>query len=247
MCLLALFYRVVPGTPVVVGANREELYARGGEPPRLVNGRPRFVAGLDSVAGGTWLGVNEYGVLVALTNRRKSDRPARPRSRGLLARDLLGCPSAAAAGRQAVRALDGNSYAGCNVLCVDSRDAIIVLAGDWLRVRPLPTGLHVLANGDVNDHGDRRVGHALNWLGRCSIQSAEDCLAALAELCGQTSPADAPMCFRLSDRGTVSSTLVALSVPPSGSSYRHAQGSPDRTPYEDYSALLRSTGGIDSP
>ena len=33
MCLLALFYRVVDDAPVVAGANREELYARGGEPP----------------------------------------------------------------------------------------------------------------------------------------------------------------------------------------------------------------------
>ena len=90
MCLLALFYRVVEDAAVVVGANREELYRRGGEPPRLHDGPPRFVAGVDPVAGGTWLGVNEHGVLAAVTNRPKDRRPDRPRSRGLLVRDLLG-------------------------------------------------------------------------------------------------------------------------------------------------------------
>ena len=75
MCLLALFYRVVEDAPVVVGANREEFYRRGGDPPRLHVGPPRFVAGVDPVAGGTWLGVNEHGVLAAVTNRRK-DAPA---------------------------------------------------------------------------------------------------------------------------------------------------------------------------
>src|SRR5207253_2764050 len=38
MCLLALFYRVVEDAPLVVGANREEAYARGGEPPRILDG-----------------------------------------------------------------------------------------------------------------------------------------------------------------------------------------------------------------
>src|SRR3954447_20357315 len=92
MCLLALFYRAVGDAPVVVGANREEFYARGGLPPRLLGGRPAVLAGLDPAAGGTWLGVNEHGLLVALTNRPKSAVPPRPRSRGLLVRDLLRGP-----------------------------------------------------------------------------------------------------------------------------------------------------------
>jgi uncharacterized protein with NRDE domain len=153
MCLLALFFRAVDDTPVVVGANREELYARGGEPPRLLPGQPRVVAGLDPVAGGTWLGVNEHGVIVAVTNRKKSNIPALPRSRGLLVRELLSSRSAAVAADRGTRALDSKNYAGCNLLCVDAERAIVIQAGDWLRVRPLPSGLHVLSNGDVNDEG----------------------------------------------------------------------------------------------
>jgi hypothetical protein len=37
----------------------------------------------------------------------------------------------------------------------------------------------------------------------------------------------------------VSSTLVALRTPLADSAYLHAQGPPDRTPYVDYSQLLR--------
>src|SRR5208283_5304222 len=97
MCLLALFFRVVEDAPVVVGANREEEYARGGEPPQVLPGPPNAVGGRDPRSGGTWLGVNERGVLVAVTNRLKSEPPSQPRSRGLLARDLLGCDTATAA------------------------------------------------------------------------------------------------------------------------------------------------------
>ena len=239
MCLLALFFRVVDDAPLIVGANREEFYARGGEPPRLLDGPVRAVAGLDPAAGGTWLGLNEHGVLVAVTNRRKSRPPDRPRSRGLLARDLLGCLSATAAVAAATRALDGDDYAGCNFVCADAETAAVIHAGDWLRVRPLPPGLHVLANRDVNDASDRRVGHALWWLGQHSYGAAEHCVRALQQLCSQHEPGSPAMCFRDAERGTVSSSVVALRRPLATSTYLHAQGPPDRTPYEDCSPLLR--------
>src|SRR5262245_16152551 len=177
MCLVALFYRVVEDAAVVVGANREEYFARGGEPPQLQTGPGRFAAGRDPAAGGTWLGVSEHGVLVAVTNRLKSEVPPRPRSRGLLARELLGCRTAAAAAELAARELGQNPYAGCNVLCAGGDAAVVLHAGDWLRVRPLPPGLHVLTNHDVNDASDRRLGHALWWLGNRGYAVAEDCVA----------------------------------------------------------------------
>src|SRR5262249_9224945 len=97
MCLLAIFFRIAEDAPLIVGANREEAYARGGEPPQLLDGPCRAVGGRDPVAGGTWLAVNEHGVVIAVTNRPKMQLPAAPRSRGLLARDLLACTTAAAA------------------------------------------------------------------------------------------------------------------------------------------------------
>jgi uncharacterized protein with NRDE domain len=234
MCLLALFFRVAEDAPVVVGANREEFYARGGEPPRILDGPVRAVAGVDPLAGGTWLGVNAHGVLVAVTNRGKSDVPPSPRSRGLLARDLLAtCTSARAAADRAARELDAGSYAGCNLLCADADAAVVVEASDWLRVRPLPPGVHVVTNHDVNDGQDARTAYALGWLGECVCDSGAECVAALKALCGQ-----ADVCFRLADRGTVSSSLVVLR-PPADGLYLHAQGPPDQTPYADYSHLLR--------
>src|SRR5260370_19447041 len=119
MCLLAVFFRVTEDALLIVGANREELYARGGEPPRILEGPCRALAGIDPAAGGTWLGVNERGVLVAVTNRSKSEVPKQPRSRGLLARDLLACPSAAPAVDLATKEIGSNRYAGCNILCAD--------------------------------------------------------------------------------------------------------------------------------
>jgi uncharacterized protein with NRDE domain len=243
MCLLALFFRVVDDAAVIAGANREEYYQRGGEPPRLLEGTCNAVAGVDPVAGGTWFGVNENGVLVAVTNRAKLDVPAAPRSRGLLVRELLGCPSAAAAVDHAITALEQGSYAGANFLCADASRAVVLEAGEWLRIRPLPPGIHALANGDVNDSNDPRLKYALDWLNRRPYDSAADCLRALRQLCAQHEPDDPPLCFRGSDRGTVSSSIVALRRSLVDSAYLHSQGPPCQTPYENHSHLLAAISG----
>lgn len=238
MCLLALFFRVVEDAAVIAGANREEYYQRGGEPPRLLDGQIRSAAGVDPLAGGTWLGVNARSVLVAVTNRRKLDAPAQPRSRGLLVRELLGCPSAEAAVGHAIRSLERNTYAGANFLCADATRAVVIQAGDWLRVRPLPPGIHVMANGDINDASDPRVAHALDWLGRRRYAAADQCVQALRQLSSQHEPDDPPICFHDRERGTVSSSIIALRDRLTEGTYLHAQGPPDRTPYVDCSALL---------
>jgi uncharacterized protein with NRDE domain len=241
MCLLALFYRTAEDAPVIVAANREEFYNRPGTPPQLLPGSLRVLAGIDPVAGGTWLGVNERGLLVAVTNRRKSSTPEQPRSRGLLVRDLLQrCATARSALDVAARELDSGQYAGCNILVADADTASILHGGDWLRIRTLPPGLHVLSNGDVNDASDRRVGHALDWLEPRMGRTAAECLSASRDLCSQTGEHGPPICLHGFNRGTVSSSLIALPPRLASGTYLHAQGPPDRTPYEDYSALLRS-------
>jgi uncharacterized protein with NRDE domain len=247
MCLLVLYFRVVEDAPVVAGANREEEYARGGEPPQLLPGPVRSVGGRDPTAGGTWFGVNQHGVLVALTNRPKSELPAKPRSRGLLVRDLLACGTAKIAADLGAKELDRRLYAGCNVVCADKDSAYVLHSGDWLRVRPLPPGLHVLTAHDVNDESDRRIGHSLWWLNQRGYETAKDCVAALKELCAQTGNGDPPICLRGKQAGTVSSSIVALRFPLERSIYLHAQGPPDRTPYQDYSSLMAQLTATKQP
>ncbi len=241
MCLLAILWRVAEDAPLIVGANREEAYARGGTPPQVMDDRVRFVAGLDPAAGGTWLGLNEHGVLVAVTNAAKSQVPPQPRSRGLLVRDLLQCPSAREASDRAARELGAGRYAGCNLLMADTINAYVLNAGDWMRLSPLPAGIHVLSTSNLNHGADPRIAHSLAWLkGRGFAESAA-WMRALKDLCGQTGGNGAPaICLHGERGGTVSSSLITLRQPLASSSYWHAQGPPDRTPYVDYSHLLAS-------
>ena len=69
MCILAIQYQLVSETPILVAANREEAFDRPSLPPSIQSGKPRVLCGTDQKAGGTWLGVNQHGLLVAACNR----------------------------------------------------------------------------------------------------------------------------------------------------------------------------------
>src|SRR5262249_32882348 len=130
-------------------------------------------------------------------------------------------------------------YAGCNLVCANAHELFAVHAGDWLRIRPLPPGLHLLTSKDINDPSDQRLAYAARWLGRQRIGGAHDCIQALKDLCSQKGNGGPPMCVHGKEGGTVSSSIILLESSWLDSRYWHAQGPPDRTPYEDYSSLLR--------
>ena len=101
MCTLALYFQCFDRYPLLVAANRDEHFDRPSAPPSLLNNRPKLIAGKDLSAGGTWLGVNEFGLMAGILNRRINNGVALPatvaRSPGLLCLELLQLPSVAAA------------------------------------------------------------------------------------------------------------------------------------------------------
>jgi uncharacterized protein with NRDE domain len=241
MCLLAVLHQVVGDCPVVVAANREESYARGGTPPQRWEAPHPFLAGQDPKEGGTWLGVNACGVLVAVTNRHDAPVPRRPRSRGLLCRDLLQCRSALEAHERAAVELATGHYAGCNLISTDQTGAWVVEAGTSARQRALPPGIHVLANGNVGDPHDPRVARVQRWLAPLDMRDTAAGLAPLQRLCALHGDGpEPPVCLHLAAGGTVSCSLIALSPIPERIAWQHAQGPPCQTEFKDISDTLRA-------
>jgi uncharacterized protein with NRDE domain len=150
MCLLVFATRLRSDLPLVVGANRDELVDRPAVPMDVLRaGDPLVVGGRDLLAGGTWMAVNEHGVVAGLTNRPLVDEGRDPtrRSRGELPL-LLASSTSAAAGvealRSTVRPVDYNPA----WLAVADREALftIDLTGDEATVTEHPPGLHVFEN-----------------------------------------------------------------------------------------------------
>ncbi|MHC4141829.1 MAG: NRDE family protein, partial [Planctomycetota bacterium] len=119
MCLLVISYGAMDDAPVLVAANREERFDRAALPPHVQPGRPRILCGIDREAGGTWLGVNEHRLIVAVTNRPQTNAPTQPPSRGLLCRALLRFRTAVEAAGHALQELSQRRYAGANYVCLD--------------------------------------------------------------------------------------------------------------------------------
>jgi uncharacterized protein with NRDE domain len=225
MCTLVILRRPEHDWPVVIGANRDEMIDRPALPPgRHWPDRAEVVAGLDLEAGGSWLGVNDWGVAAAILNRHGSLGPAAGlRSRGELVLEALDHADAVAAAA-ALSHLDPAAYRSFNLIVADNRDAF------WLRhdgkgrvaARPLKDGLSLIAGGDIDDLRTPRLALARPRFEDAPAPDPErDDWAAWQDLLSddgipQGAPREAALRFRTA-RGfaTVSSALIALPAVPS--------------------------------
>ena len=74
MCSIILLRQSDNEWPIIIGANRDEMSNRKSLPPsRHWDDRPYIFAGKDLEAGGTWLGINDYGVCLLYTSPSPRD------------------------------------------------------------------------------------------------------------------------------------------------------------------------------
>lgn len=150
MCLLIALHHVHPDGPLLVAANRDELYARPSEPMAVLRpADPRVIGGRDRIAGGTWLAVNEHGVVAGLANvPAAGGRDSEKRSRGELPIILARHRSASEAVAALLNSSRPEEYNPA-VLLVGDRASLFYV--EWTgagqaRISRLPPGLHVLEN-----------------------------------------------------------------------------------------------------
>jgi len=239
VCTLVFAWQVFTDTPVVAAANRDEMLDRPSEPPAVIDEEPRIVAPRDAEADGTWIGYNEHGVFVAITNRWSDRDVVGDRSRGLLVRDALGESSAEDACRLVERELDDRTYEGFNLVCADERAALSVEYDGNVRVRNFEPGVHVVVN--VGADGDYVIPQERADAGERQAENADELATALAPEPGETSSAwldraaeaisdhDYGVCVHRDRFGTRSSSLITVGT--EGTTYRYADGPPCETEY----------------
>ena len=246
MCTLTIAWQVFEEAPVVVAANRDELTDRPSEPPSVVEGDPAFVAPRDAEAGGTWVGYNERGVFVGVTNRWVEVAGGGERSRGRLVRDALRAESAAAARETVEAAVAADTYDGFNLVVADAADAFLFEWDGTLSTTRLTPGVHVVVN--VGADGDyfeparrpeagreqadnaRRVRETLEPRERSDWESADAWRERAASVLRDH---DYGVCVHDPEGryGTRSSSLVTLRAD-GDADYAFAPGPPCETAYE---------------
>ena len=184
----------------------------------LRESEPRILGGRDLEAGGTWLAVNEHGVVAGLTNlpSRQVPRDASKRSRGELPLFLAGYASAEEAVEAFCHEFKPADFNRCWLL-VGDRDRLfyIDMAGETLAPRLLEPGVHILENQPIEAESAKVdfVAHALDGI---KAQSGQSLISALRRVLSnhgpegrETAPRIAP-CVHNGAYGTRSSEIIVV-------------------------------------
>jgi uncharacterized protein with NRDE domain len=248
VCLLVVASRVVPGAPVLLGANRDEFLSRPAVAAAVLQAdAPRIIGGRDEQSGGTWLAVNRHGVFAGLTNQPLGEqRDATRRTRGELPLALASHSTAARAVEHFLDRYSAQDYNG-SYLLVGDREALYFIDFTGLveaDALALPPGVHVLENRPLGTPSPK-TDHVHATLG----QFAGDLDGDLATMGAMLSdhhivdlerdrPEVSANCVHLDEYGTRSSCIVR--VPDDVTSPPQiwvAAGAPCNAPFEDVSHL----------
>lgn len=249
MCIVYFDWRSNYECPIKVGANREENLNRPITLPVVVShlhlnqpfyylaaGQDRGVDGTFPECG-TWLGVTDSGMVVAVTNRDDGvlHGPDQTKSRGLLCRRMLECPTFLSAVELCVRELKGGGYGGANYMILDIMEAGVVHAPgqDSVTFQRLSPGVHCITNLDMDDPDDERVQFIREAL-RPGLKDTEFLMTAQA-LCSHEK-----IVMHDGVWGTKASSVLAVGREAHSVQFRHYIGKPTPSSYVDFSQMTKN-------
>lgn len=224
MCLIVFAWKLLPSSPLIMAANRDEFYDRPSKAASWWDDCPDIYAGRDLQEGGTWLGINRQGRFAALTNIRDGrQRRSDLRSRGELVAGYLGSEQPAEDYlRQVKEAAD--QYNGFNLLIGDGENIFWFSNQTKSGAAQLPPGIYGLSNGSLDDPWPKVV-RAKAQFASLLCQSAPDD-AYFEMLSDTTRAADSrlpdtgvslewerllsPICIESPDYGTRASTILKV-------------------------------------
>ncbi len=214
MCTVVIATRASAGWKLLMATNRDEMLARPWLPPaRHWQGQPDVVAGLDTLGGGTWLGLNDAGVVATVLNRANTLGPAPgKRSRGEL--PLLALRHATAqAAAQGLAMLDGGDWRSFNLVVADRAGAWFLRgSGDGaVTAERLAPGVHMVTAHDPDDFASPRVARHLPRFRAAGLPAPPDWSSWTDLLADHAPPREAALFVPPQNGfGTVSSTLLGL-------------------------------------
>jgi uncharacterized protein with NRDE domain len=165
MCTVLAFFHSHSAAPLIIAANRDEFFDRPAAGPTCLIETPiRVIGGRDLRAGGTWMGVNQRGLFVGLTNIR-SQAPDR-RSRGEIVLEMLQRDDPESAREALLEAVRRDRYRPFNVLFGTSHRLMVAHVRDEaLELREVEPGIHVLPSGGrLDDEALPKVRRALQGM-----------------------------------------------------------------------------------
>lgn len=217
-----------------LAANRDELLARPARGPFWWH--QGFLAGRDEQAGGTWLGLNQRGLAVGVTNRFGAQRHPERGSRGALVVDALAQPSVTALHAWLGALSPGRCNAFHLVYADGARAGVTWSDGETLTQQLLGPGLHVVTERSYGAAEAERATRLREALGGVPTRPEASTLQRLLAVHDEANPL-AASCVHLDafGYGTRSSAILFP-----GERFLWAEGPPCVTPWQDLTGLLQS-------
>jgi uncharacterized protein with NRDE domain len=249
VCTLVLLYGLLKDYPVVALHNRYLGKDTLERPPRRLNGNT--VAPLDVESGGTWMGVNDSGLLLAITNQETQRLPEPGRSRGLLALDILNDHDTAEEAKEhlldpGIRGL----YRTGNFTVLDPQTGWHVVWDRDTHVYPLAEGVYAVSTITMvpgiawSDHArniwvdaEKRRARAYELLSGYQPSSVGEAVAELMRVSADHGwgRSQSSICWHSPEYRQTSSTIMAVAAEPGDPLVYYCEGNACENHFKDYS------------
>lgn len=256
MCTLTLLNKLVDSYPIV--ALHSRYVKRGSEelPPRRTELRRHIYSPLDVASGGTWIGMNDAGLLTAVTDQVTAWVPNPERSRGLLVFDVLeGFSDTASAKDYLSRPETRRGYRRGNFVILDQESAWHVVWDRGIVVREIEAGAYALTNltmlPDIEwtEHVERvwrrverRRLRVLELAKRLNTSDPEGVLRGLMSVASDHGgeKGTGSICYHdpSGENLQSSSTLIAVASPVPSSRIYYCAGNPCEGEFREYSHIF---------
>ena len=220
MCTIVIDFNPKNEWPLIIGSNRDEMIDRPWlQPSRNWPLKPSIFGGLDLKGKGSWLSVNDNGVIASITNKSQTLGPHKnKRSRGEIVLNALEAKNSTLAGK-VIENINTNLYQDFNLLLADQNNAYMLELNSKRKEKIIKKvilpGIHIITSKNINDPTCKRIAKflplfkkaprpqpSLNkwdaWISLLSQKNEENINDTYLNLCHR------------SGFGTVSSSLIAI-------------------------------------
>ena len=175
MCILFISRKKNSNWPILIATNRDEFFSREfSAPGKHWEKFPYIYAGKDKKAGGSWLGINKYGICIAILNRKTSLKNSKNlESRGNLVINALKFKLALEAKNKIIKSFE-KKYRFFNLFISDIKNSYLIKYDNFkLETFSIPYGNSIIDNLNLNDNNSIRQSFNKNKFDDASFPEPE--------------------------------------------------------------------------
>ena len=162
MCTSIILFRKSHIWPVIIGSNRDENLNRLSKFPgrHWLKQYPHIVAGKDEEKKGSWIGINDYGLVAIIHNRKLDGKVINNNySRGQIILEILNNSSIEGALKY-ISVFNRFKYNNFNLLIANYNKCYLIkhdIKDKNLIIQQIDEGLSIITDKDLNDKNDKKI------------------------------------------------------------------------------------------